>query len=221
MSWVDGLPEILRPKEAARALRIHVGTLRRWDKEGRLRPLARSKGGQRRYARADILALLGIEEAAGDKAAAIYARVSTGKQAEAGNLERQRQRLLEYAAVNGYRVVLQASDVASGLNTGRKGLRRVIEAARSHRIRCLLVEYPDRLARFGFPYLETLLDVLGVRIIVTSNQEPEDAASELVKDMLAIVTSFSAKLYGMRGGRKARAAVKAALAETEGSAVGG
>ena len=215
------MPEVLRPKEAARVLRIHVGTLRRWDKEGRLRPIARSKGGQRRYARADILALLGVDDAAGDRTAAIYTRVSTGKQAEAGNLERQRQRLVEYAAVNGYRVVLQASDVASGLNTRRKGLWRVMEAARRHKIKYVLVEYPDRLARFGFPYLETLFDVLGVRVIVTANEEPEDAASELVKDMLAIVTSFSAKLYGMRGGRKARAAVKTALAETEGSAVGG
>lgn len=69
--------------------------------------------------------------------------------------------------------------------------------------------------------METLFEVLSVRIVVISNQEPEDAQAELVKDMLSIVTSFSAKLYGMRGGRKARAAVKAALAETEVSAIGG
>jgi len=77
---------------------------------------------------------LSVGDSVGDKTAAIYARVSTGKQAEAGNLERQRQRLLEYAAINGYRVVLQASDVASGLNTRRGGLRRVMEAARCHKI---------------------------------------------------------------------------------------
>ena len=84
----------------------------------------------------------------------------------------------------------------------------------------LLVEYPDRLARFGFPSLETLFEVLGVQLVVISNQEPEDAQAELVKDMLSVVTSFSAKLYGMRVGRRARAAVKAVLAETEASAVG-
>ena len=89
------------------------------------------------------------------------------------------------------------------------------------RLRFLLVEYPDRLARFGFPYLETLFDVLGVRIVVAAGQETEDAQVELVKDLLSIVTSFSAKLYGMRGGRKARAAVKAILVETGVSAVGG
>ena len=213
------MPEVLRPAEAAQALRIHVGTLRRWDKEGKLRPLTRSEGGHRRYARADVLALLGDDCAAGEKTAAVYTRGSTGKQAEAGNLERQRLRLLEYAAVNGYRVVWQASDGASGLHARRRGLHRVVEAARRHEMRFFLVEYPDRLARFGFPYLETLFEVLSVRIVVVSNQEPEDAQAELVKDMLSVVTSFSAKLYGIRGGRKARAAVKAAL--TEASAVGG
>ena len=75
-------------------------------------------------------ALLGDDCATGEKTAAVYARVSTGKQAEAGNLERQRLRLMEYAAVNGYRVVLQASDVASGLNARRRGLHGVVEAAR-------------------------------------------------------------------------------------------
>ena len=89
------------------------------------------------------------------------------------------------------------------------------------RLRFLLVEYPDRLARFGFPYLETLFDVLGVCVVVAAGQESEDAQGELVKDLLSIVTSFSAKLYGMRGGRKARAAVKAILAETGAGAVGG
>ena len=79
--------------------------------------------------------------------------MSTRKQADAGNLERQRRRLLEQAATAGYPAVLQAEDVASGLNPKRRGRRKVIQAA----------------------------------------QEP------------AIVTSFSARLYGARGGRKVRA----------------
>ena len=77
------------------------------------------------------------------------------------------------------------------------------------------------MARLGFPYLETLFDVLGVRGVVAAGQEAEDAPVELVKDLLSIVTRFSARLYGMRGGRKARAAVKAFLAETGVGAVGG
>ena len=123
--------------------------------------------------------------------------------------------------MNGYRVVLQSSDVASGLNTRRRGLRGVVEAARRHEMRFLLVEYPDRLARFGFPYLETLFDALGAHVVIVAGQESGDAQVELVKDLLLIVTCFSARLYGMRGERKARAAVKAILADTGGGAVGG
>jgi len=87
-----------------------------------------------------VLAQLGDDCAAGEKTAAVCTLVRTGKQAEAGNLERQRLRLLGYAAVNGYRVVLQASDVASGLNARRRGWMRVVEAARRHEVHFLLVE---------------------------------------------------------------------------------
>ena len=96
-----------------------------------------------------------------------------------------------------------------------------MEAARRHEMRFLVVEYPDRLARLGFPYLETLFDALGVHVVIVAGQESEDAQVELVKDLLSIVTCFSARLYGMQGRRKARAAVKAILAETGESAVGG
>jgi putative resolvase len=219
---MDLLPEVMRPGEVAKLLRVTLTTLRKWDRNGSLRASVRSTGGHRRYARADVLAFLGKrEDFASDRTAAIYARVSTAKQAGAGNLDRQRLRLLEYAAVNGYHVVLQTSDVASGLNTKRRGLRQIVGAARKHEIRFLLVECPDRLARFGFAYLEELFDVLGVRIVVASAQEPEDAHTELVKDLLAIVTSFSARLYGMRGGRRARATMKAALAGLETDEVAG
>ena len=79
----------------------------------------------------------------------VYARVSTKKQADGGNLDRQQQRLMEYAAHHGYRVVLEAMDTASGLNPRRRGLRKVIQAAEQKQIQWLLVDYPDRLARFG------------------------------------------------------------------------
>lgn len=69
--------------------------------------------------------------------------------------------------------------------------------------------------RFGYEYLVDLFRVLGVTVVVTSAQEPEDAHTELVKDLLAIVTSFSARLYGARGGRKMRATIAKAMTEVE------
>ncbi|WP_439328932.1 hypothetical protein [Desulfofundulus thermosubterraneus] len=68
----------------------------------------------------------------------------------------------------------------------------------------LIIEYPDRLARFGYSYIERHLKYCGVEIIVIAEKEPEDAHTELIRDLLAIVTSFSARLYGARGGKKVR-----------------
>ena len=88
MSRFGGLPKVFGPSGVAWVRRIDVGTLRRWDKEDRLGPIARSGGRHRRYARGDVLVLLGEGAAGGDQAAAVYTRVRTGKQAETGNLER-------------------------------------------------------------------------------------------------------------------------------------
>lgn len=207
---------MLRPAEAAELLSVHPQTLRLWDRQGKLRPI-RLPSGQRRYQKADLEGLIGSASGDGQSrnAVGIYARVSTKKQADSGNLERQRQRLMEYAARQGYKVVVEATDVASGLNPRRRGLRTIMQAAEQKQIQWLLIEYPDRLARFGYEYLVDLLRVMGVAVTVTSAQEPEDAGTELERDLLAVVTSFSAHLYGARGGRKVRARLAEVLDEVK------
>jgi predicted site-specific integrase-resolvase len=82
-------------------------------------------------------------------------------------------------------------------NPATSGGRRFVTATR-------FLECPERLARFGYAYLERHLKTCGVEIEVTSEKEPEDARAELVQDLLAVVTSFSARLYGARGGRRIR-----------------
>ncbi|KUK32009.1 MAG: Resolvase [Thermoanaerobacterales bacterium 50_218] len=144
----------------------------------------------------------------------LYARVSTKKQADAGNLERQMERLRAYAQEKGYRVVAEYSDVASGLDQNRRGLERVLKSAERGEFKKLLIEYPDRLARFGYA-LERHLKYCGMEIEITSQKEPEDARTELVQDLLAIVTFFSARLYGARGGRKIRQGFRELVRDAE------
>ncbi|BCV21827.1 hypothetical protein hamaS1_18960 [Moorella sp. Hama-1] len=95
-------------------------------------------------------------------------------------------------------------DVASGLNRKRRGLTNVLKLAEQGEYKKLLIEYPDRLARFGYSYIERHLKYCGVEITAIAAKEPEDAPSELVRDLLSLVTSFSARLYGARGGKKVR-----------------
>ncbi len=172
--------------------------------------------GHRRYPMEEINRILGTGEAKAEpEAVALYDRVSTKKQADAGNLERQLERLRAYAKEKGYRVVAEHFDVASGLNQNRRGLERMLKASERGEFRRLLIEYPDRLARFGYAYLERHLRHCGVEIEVTSQEEPKDAHTELVQDLLAIVTSFSARLYGSRGGRKIRRGFRELIRDAE------
>lgn len=76
----------------------------------------------------------------------------------------------------------------------------------------MLIEFKDRLARFGYNYIEKYLNAFGVRIIVINGTEPKSLQEELVADMLAILSSFSAKLYGHRS-KEFRKKVKEAMAD--------
>jgi len=194
--------ELLSISQAAKKLGVHPNRLRAWEKRGLIKPI-RLPSGQRRYPIEEINRILetGGKKATPD-AVIIYARVSTKKQADAGNLQRQVERLRQYAQEQNYNIIGEYTDIASGLNQKRRGLVKVMKAAEQGKFKKLLIEYPDRLARFGYAYIERHLKYCGVEIISIAEKEPEDFHTELVRDLLAIVTSFSARLYGARGGRK-------------------
>jgi len=196
--------ELLSISQAAKKLGVHPNRLRAWEKQGLIKPI-RLPSGQRRYPVEEINRILGT---GGIKATpdtvVIYARVSTKKQAGAGNLKQQVERLRQYAQEQNYHIIAEYTDIASGLNQKRRGLSMVMKAAEQGEFKKLLIEYPDRLARFGYSYIERHLKYCGVEIITAAEKEPEDSQTELALDLLSIVTSFSARLYGARGGKKIR-----------------
>ena len=194
--------ELLTISKAAKKLGVHPNSLRNWEKQGLIKPI-RLPGGQRRYSMDELNRLLqDVKVSIGPETVVLYARVSTKKQADAGNLDRQVEQLRRYAREHGFTVKAEFTDIASGLNQKRRGLTNVFKLAEQGEYKKLLIEYPDRLARFGYSYIERHLKYCGVEIITAAEKEPEDAQTELVRDLLAIVTSFSARLYGARGGRK-------------------
>ncbi|MDK2888957.1 MAG: putative resolvase [Thermoanaerobacter sp.] len=196
--------ELLTISKAAKKLGVHPNSLRNWEKRGLIKPV-RLPGGQRRYSMDELNRLLQSGQLNdGQEAVVLYARVSTKKQADAGNLNRQIERLRQYARENGFTIRAEFTDVASGLNQKRRGLANVLKLAEQGEYKKLIIEYPDRLARFGYEYIERHLRYCGVEIIAIAEKEPEDVNSELVRDLLAIVTTFSARLYGARGGRRVR-----------------
>ncbi|MBA7673905.1 hypothetical protein ES703_82112 [subsurface metagenome] len=120
----------------------------------------------------------------------LYARVSSSDQKQ--DLDRQLLRLVEYATSQGFQVKRVIKEVGSGLNGKRTKLLSIL---RDSNIRTIVIEHKDRLVRFGFEYIETLLDASGRRIIVVDETEMKD---DLVQDMIIVLTSFCARLYGRR-----------------------
>jgi len=130
--------------------------------------------------------------------------VSTAKQADAGNLQRQKERLITYAVEKGYQIAAIYKETASGLNENRRELTKLLKEASKGSMDIIIIEYKDRLARFGYKYLEQYFLSYGVVIEVIETNEEKSPQEELVDDMIAIVTSFSARIYGKRGGRVAK-----------------
>ena len=139
---------------------------------------------------------------------ALYARVSSGDQK--ADLERQLGRLAEYASKEKLTVTRSISEIGSGLNGHRTKIMRLLADPTVH---VIVVEHRDRLARFGSEYIESALSASGRKLIVVDQSEMKD---DLVQDMIAVLTSFCARLYGRRAAKnRAEKAVAAAASPTE------
>ncbi|MEZ0394087.1 MAG: IS607 family transposase [Desulfurococcaceae archaeon] len=192
------MPEkLLRPKDVCERLGISYTTLRRWIQSGYIKAV-RTVGGKYRIPENEVRRVL--ENRAREVRAVVYARVSSHDQRE--DLERQIKYLTEYCVSKGYKVVDILTDIASGLKTDRKGLKKLFDYAASKQVDVVVITYRDRLTRFGFEYLENFFNIFGTKIEIVFGEEPKDAYQELVEDLLEIVTSFAGKLYGMRSHKK-------------------
>jgi putative resolvase len=199
--------EFLSAGEAARALGVSVKTIQRWDKAGLL-PVIRTATNQRRIPVASIHHLLKAQGTS--LRCAIYARVGSRKQEQEGNLTRQVERLQQVARERGYQVVALIQEQASSLNEKRKGMKRLFTLIDHQEIDLVLIEYADRLVRFGYGYLEETFRWKQVRLEVVVPPKAQTPTEELVADLLSIVTVFSGRLYGSRA-KNVRSCVSKAL----------
>ncbi|HEV2459165.1 MAG TPA: IS607 family transposase [Ktedonobacterales bacterium] len=134
---------------------------------------------------------------------ALYARVSSADQKD--DAARQMQRLREYAAARGYQVIAEVTEIASGLNVERPKLKKLLA---DRRVGTLVVEHKDRLTRFGYSYITTLLEQQGRRVEAVF---PTDTGDGLVDDFVAVITSMAARIYGRRNSKRRAQQVKACI----------
>ena len=205
--------DLIDISEAAQRLGVTIATLRRWDASGKLKPV-RTFGNHRRYRLDEIEALVNpVDTVPYRSNAYIYCRVSTKKQQESGNLQRQQERLIQYCKDKRYNVMAIYEEVASGLNDNRRELTKMFRNLSD--VDVIVVEYADRLARFGYSYLKEFAKALNVKIETVESVKKLQPNEEMVNDLVRIVTCFSARLYGARGGRKLKQTIVQALETLE------
>lgn len=178
--------------EVSELLGVTKTTLRRWEEVGKIES-KRTQGNHRRYEKKAIDRILQKEEKI-EKITIGYARVSTNEQKE--DLKRQVQMIENYCSSKGY-VFEVISDLGSGLNYNKRGLIKLIELIEEDKLERLVISYKDRLLRFGSEIIFKLCEIHNVEVIII-NQTENTFESELVDDVLSIITVYSSKLYGKR-----------------------
>ena len=181
---------LLKIGEAAAMIGSTPATLRRWEETGELLPARKTKGGTRYYAVNDLMALGDV-----DAPTIGYARVSSHDQKL--DLMRQGELLETFCAAKGWRYEI-ISDLGSGMNYRKKGLKRLLEMIMRRQMRRLVITHKDRLLRFGAELVFALCEAQGIEIVIINKGDEPSFEEELAQDVLEIITVFSARLYGSR-----------------------
>jgi excisionase family DNA binding protein len=181
--------------EAAKILGVSIQTLRRWDKAGKLIAI-KTEGGHRRY---DISKIrpetVHRFDFADSRKTIAYARVSSHDQKE--DLERQKQVLELFCSKNGWTFEV-ISDLGSGMNYHKKGLKTLLNAILDDRAGRLVLTHKDRLLRFGAELVFAICEAKNVEVVIINEGEDTSFEEDLAMDVLEIITVFSARLYGSR-----------------------
>jgi len=188
---------MITASDVAKELGLHIDTVRRMPDSAL--PVYRTKGGHRRYKESDVAKLKGeMPDDNKQNLAVIYSRVSSHDQKQKGDLDRQKIRNLDYCVERGYQIVATFEECSSGMNDNRPKLKALIEAAQKGKFTKLVIEHKDRLTRFNYKMYEFLFKQLGVEIVCAEQVLPKSFEAELVEDMLALIATFSVKIYGKR-----------------------
>lgn len=178
---------------------VSISTLRTWDKTGYLKPAKVLDNGYRYYSDEQVDKYLNVDSDIDDRKIVLYARVSTKKQMD--DLDRQIENLKTYAYTKGYSFEL-ITDIGSGLNYKKEGLKKLIRMVCNKEIKKLVILYKDRLVRFGFELIEEVCRINDVEMEIIDNTTVSKE-QELTDDLIQIITVFANRLYGSRSKKTA------------------
>ena len=187
-------------KEASRQLGVSIQSLRRFARDGKLVHLI-TDGGHRRYSQKSIeefkmKPMEKVEKKIKEKESIAYCRVSSYGQSD--DLERQ----VEYMEIKypNHRII---TDIGSGINFKRKGLREIIKLGMENKLKEVVVTYKDRLCRIGYDLIEYILkEYSNAEIKIDSKEEEKSEDMDIAEDIMEILTVYSAKISGRRSRKK-------------------
>ena len=187
-----------RLTEAAAQLGVHPQTLRRWANAGKITVAGKTPGGHRLFDLKEVAAIIKSPTnrvLPTKKPTVAYARVSSHDQKD--DLKRQVQCLELFCSSNGWEFEL-IKDLGSGMNYNKKGLKTLIKKLCNQEVSRLVVTHKDRLLRFGSELIFAISEQVGCEVVVINASEDSPYEEDLTKDVLEIITVFSARLYGLR-----------------------
>ena len=114
---------------------------------------------------------------------------------------------------NGSTIEKIYEDIASGMNFKRKGVLKLLNYCQTHAIKAVIIEFKDRLARFGVELIQAMLASFETELVSVNHVE-SDYKQEIIDDLIAIIVHFSRRLYGNRRGRKKTTQIKQILKDT-------
>jgi putative resolvase len=173
---------------------ISMNTLRQWDKKGILKPEFKTPRGERFYSDVQLNMLLQKKQSP-NRINIGYARVSSKKQED--DLKRQINLLELYLTKQGkaFKII---SDIGSGINYQKSGLKELIKMITSNQVDKICVLYKDRLVRFGFELIEEFSKMHDTKIEIINQTEDKSDEEELVEDILNIINVYSCRLNGKK-----------------------
>jgi len=182
--------EYINTTETKNILKVTPQTLRTWAKENKIRSV-RTPSNQRLYHKQDVYDLVGIDITSKKKKKILYCRVSSKKQMD--DLERQKNFLRSK-----YRDHIMVTDIGSGINWERKGLKTILEQSLHGNVEEIVVAHRDRLCRFAFELIEFILQQTGCKLVVHDEEHHKSADEELAEDLLSIIHVYSCRNMGRR-----------------------
>jgi len=200
----------IRVKDAAEILQISPGTVRNWCADGKLN-YSLSAAGQKVFDYDYLIQFknerLGIEQEPEVKI--FYARSSNKNDVSIDTQLKKMER--KYGKSD-----FSFTDNASGLNENRKGLNKLISLIKENdKPKILYITNKDRLAIFGFTYLEKLFEKCNCKIVVLDSDDTKEPHDVLMKDFMSVSASFSGKFYGLRGWKQIKRFLNDVLQEVK------